>query len=548
MSLLRRELVMLGFSMVMWFGCSSDSHQGVTNSGGHSGQPAAGAGNPTGTSGSGASTAEGGTGELGGSGGMLGTGAVAGSAVSSGGTSGGSDGGSAGAVLPPPTWTCTYSAYADGQCDCGCGAVDKDCSTGALDECARCNSAGSCGGSACPGRIDPNDVTSCLTAPAGWKCDPSLYDDGKTCDCGCGIQDPDCPNTDAASCDNCSSGGSCAHGACPSSLVPDDNTRCQIPDGWTCTPATYGDGTCNCGCGVVDVDCPDDKASSCEVCDTSSCWPLHCDKIAADDNAHCSAPPPSWNCSARLYHDGTRCDCGCGALDPDCSSTDVDACDKCDSPGSCAAHACPSTITPDNNALCTQPSPPDGWTCPPNAYGDGLECDCGCGVPDIDCRDGNFSTCLRCLVCGGHGDCTTTVDQTDTTQCAPPPAAWICSADAWYDSICDCGCGVLDSYCQNIPLLYVCGNYPVEGCSAGNRTHIDPDHNYLCTINVPSDWTCDRAFYYDGFCDCGCGAVDLDCTTNLATDCDQCADEGSCSTTACPGTIVADDTAHCSAQ
>jgi hypothetical protein len=63
---------------------------------------------------------------------------------------------------------------------------------------------------------------------------------------------------------------------------------------------------------------------------------------------------------------------------------------------------------------------------------------------------------------------------------------------------------------------------------------------------VPSTWTCSPSYYDDGLCDCGCGAVDLDCPTNNAANCKTCNDPGSCSTSACPGSIVADDTAHCS--
>lgn len=317
------------------------------------------------------------------------------------------------------------------------------------------------------------------------------------------------------------------------------------PPGWTCEPATYGDGACNCGCGVVDSDCPDEKATSCEVCDETSCWPLHCDKVEADDNAHCSAPPPAWNCSPRLYRDGARCDCGCGALDPDCASADAAACDKCDAPGSCSAQPCPGTVSAETNGRCDQPPAPPGWTCPPNAYADGLECDCGCGVADLDCRTSDFDSCVRCLTCGGHGTCVGTVAPEDPTQCAPPPSGWLCSDEAWRDAICDCGCGIPDVYCQDIELSYVCGNFPVEGCSAGDKSHIDPNHNELCLIEVPSAWTCARSFYYDGFCDCGCGALDLDCAEDDVSACEQCDDEGSCSSSACPGTIAPGDSAHC---
>jgi hypothetical protein len=223
----------------------------------------------------------------------------------------------------------------------------------------------------------------------------------------------------------------------------------------------------------------------------------------------------------------------------------VAACDKCDAPGSCSAQPCPGLVNADENDVCDHPDAPAGWTCPPSAYADGLECDCGCGVPDLDCRDDSAASCVRCLVCGGHGSCEVSVDAGDTTKCAPPPSGWLCSAEAWRDGICDCGCGIPDKQCQDIELFYVCANYPIEGCTAGNRAHLDPNHNAVCLVNVPSDWTCDRSFYYDGFCDCGCGVADLDCPTSDRADCEACDGMGSCSSEACPGSIAENDSAHC---
>ena len=505
--------------------------------------------------GSGAGSATGGT-SIGSSGGAVSTGGVTGSGgkgggggvMGSGGTvaTGGRSGsaGSGGLPATPAGWTCGPLAYGDGKCDCGCGAADVDCSTSDLARCDVCNHTGSCNLAACPGRIDPADTTSCLAPPAGWTCSPWTYADGEKCECGCGIPDPDCKDATAASCDNCLAEGSCAKGLCPSSIVPGDNTRCQIPAQWSCAPETYGDGVCNCGCGVVDVDCPDAKASSCEKCDSSSCDQFAC-QVETDDSAHCVNPPLTWTCSARLYHDGTRCDCGCGAVDPDCASLGVAACDKCDDPGSCSAVACPGLIDVTANGDCTRPAEPPGWTCGPGIYGDSV-CDCGCNVPDIDCRTPDVAACIRCEECGGNGICGNTIDPTNPSQCAPPPAGWTCDPSHYRDLLCDCGCGVPDPMCQGIEALYVCGFFPVEGCSGGKKYHVDPNRNELCIVQLPMTWACDRTFYDDGLCDCGCGAVDLDCSATDATKCEQCNDLGSCSTTACPGTIAPGDTAHCS--
>jgi hypothetical protein len=448
----------------------------------------------------------------------------------------------AGAV--PAGWSCYYFAYADGKCDCGCGAPDIDCPAQGIADCQVCQGNGGCGDNACPGNIDRSDVTACAPVPSGWTCPRSAYGDG-VCDCGCGALDVDCADASVASCQSCTAAGSCANGPCPSSIASNDNRRCAIPADWTCTASTYGDGTCNCGCGVVDVDCADATAASCQVCDTSSCSPNEC-MVEPNDNALCPSPPPMWRCPARLYHDGLQCDCGCGAADPDCTSISETVCDSCDDPGSCSAQACPGLIDAQQNYRCDQPMPPAGWTCPASAYGDGVECDCGCGVPDPDCASSAPAECARCLVCGGHGDCVGTVDMTDTTQCAPPPSGWTCSAAEWRAAVCDCGCGIPNEPCQGITLVYVCEDYPADGCTAGIPSHIDPTNNGACTVNVPSTWTCNPSYYDDGLCDCGCGAVDLDCSTNDVTNCRTCNDPGSCSTSACPGTIVADDTAHCS--
>lgn len=404
--------------------------------------------------------------------------------------------------------------------------------------------AGGVGGSAA-GTAGTGGAPSAV-APAGWTCTPATYGDGHQCECGCGIRDPDCADGSVAACDDCLAQGSCAIGLCPSSIVADDNAHCAVPPRWACPPSSWGDGVCDCGCGVVDVDCPDASAASCQRCDQASCAPFTCGTIQPADNAHCVTPPFSWQCSPRLYADGSRCDCGCGAVDPDCASQAASACDRCDDPGSCSAQACPGIVDPAANAHCQAPPAPAGWTCGPGTYGDGNACDCGCGVPDVDCRTSDPSVCVRCLECGGDGMCTGTIDPADSTQCAPPPAGWTCSAAAYRNIACDCGCGLPDPMCQGIKALYVCESFPVEGCSGGKKMHVDPSDNARCIVSVPAEWTCDRSYYDDGLCDCGCGALDLDCAAkNDVSACDTCNDSGSCSPSACPGTIAPDDVARC---
>jgi len=85
----------------------------------------------------------------------------------------------------PEAWTCRPDVYNDGEsCDCGCGALDSDCSSNAFSACVfdGCQDGQ---------RVDVIDPTQCLNAddPGQWLCTNASYIDG-ICDCGCGAEDP----------------------------------------------------------------------------------------------------------------------------------------------------------------------------------------------------------------------------------------------------------------------------------------------------------------------------------------------------------------------
>lgn len=504
-------------------GGPSDGGQG--DEGGRDGVGGAGVAGRGGGGGSGGMPASSGTGN-GGRGGGAGMSA-----------SGGNVMGTAGSTTVPGGWSCELTAFDDGKCDCGCGAGDSDCErTDRVNECERCACAGGC-----PGRVDPEDTTRCLPAPNDWTCGHTLYGDGR-CDCGCGVVDLDCDDESVESCEICGQPvGGCANGPCPSNVVADDNTRCFLPDGWLCETTYYGNGSCDCGCGVVDLDCDGPEGTACAFCPPSGCADDACLSIDPADNTVCTSPPPSWKCPARLYHDGSQCDCGCGFRDPDCSDGSLDACDKCNDVGSCSGQACPGTVNPNANERCEQPEPPEGWTCNAFSYGDGAACDCGCGVPDVDCRTDTLASCVNCG-CGSR--CPDSLDPNDVTKCLPPPAEWTCAADAWNDFECDCGCGIRDPACGDATALY-CSH--CSGCSEGDCARIDPDDNAACTP-LPAEWTCDDALYFDNVCDCGCGALDRGCASTKKSDCDFCNSSGSCSALSCldgNSPIKNNDNAHC---
>jgi len=492
------------------------------------GEAGEGAGGSAGTFGGGGG--RGGTdGGFGGSFGGAGTGAVGGFPSGNGGTSGGSGG--TGGV--PSGWTCSYVAYGDGKCHCGCGIPDIDCKKDDLDSCEVCSAFGSCTGGACPAGIDPDDTAHCIPPPPGWVCQEYYYHDGE-CTCGCGAPDPECADTSPASCDLCGVLGSCSGGTCPGSLDPNDNSKCSVPDGWTCSTQLYRDGfNCDCGCGVVDADCPSASVNVCDTC-WNGCAGEGCPgPIDHDNNAICTGVPGSWTCSARFFGDGVQCNCGCGAHDPDCPDDNVASCDVCDLDGSCSAQTCPGLIYPTDARYCAHPNPPAGWTCPSYLYANGT-CDCGCGTLDIDCRQNAISECDTCYACGSN-QCPGRVDPQDVTACIPPPTGWHCDDNRYADGYtCDCGCGVVDLDCssQLIDACSYCSPY-AGSCSDYNCSTIDPQNNARCTDDPPPQWTCSTEYYGDRACDCGCGVVDIDCADATSARCVFCDDPGSCSNAKC---------------
>jgi len=67
-------------------------------------------------------------------------------------------------------------------------------------------------------------------------------------------------------------------------------------------------------------------------------------------------PPVEWVCDGTYYFDGGICDCGCGALDPDCADATKASCDYCDDTGSCDEGVectdAASTINATDNSTC----------------------------------------------------------------------------------------------------------------------------------------------------------------------------------------------------
>ncbi|HWP09308.1 MAG TPA: hypothetical protein VNN72_26375 [Polyangiaceae bacterium] len=316
--------------------------------------------------------------------------------------------------------------------------------------------------------------------PTGWKCEAARFADGHTCDCGCGVRDADCQDATVGSCDTCDDEGACAPGACPGKLDPLNNAACVIPAKWSCAPELYYDGVCNCGCGVLDVDCEGPNWDQCDNCPSSSCTPFDCASVIGDNNAICATTPLFWRCDPTSYNDGKVCDCGCGYYDPDCLANHIDACERCNLDGACSGQVCPGTIDPTKVAYCEHPDAPPGWICEKARYADGIDCDCGCGIADPDCKTAKVEECDSCLNCSEYG--CNRIDPEDSTHCLPPADGWTCSPFIYADTVCDCGCGVRDPDCT-IEVPGYCTRCPDDSCAQGDCSRLNPADEAHCREN-----------------------------------------------------------------
>ncbi|MBI5510205.1 MAG: hypothetical protein HY903_15720 [Deltaproteobacteria bacterium] len=322
-----------------------------------------------------------------------------------------------------------------------------------------------------------NDGGDAASNPV-WRCSASYYGTDDGCDCGCGRIDPDC--TDGCAAAGCGAAGCqyCydANGAAIASCPPPPR-----PSGWTCGSGLWGDGACDCGCGVEDYEC------YLGSCTTPGCVSNVCD-VCHDGPSVIACTPGGWLCSQAEFQDFS-CDCGCGIVDPSCIG-------GCTTPG-CRDDGCDLCHTTGGAiAVCA----PVAYTCGEDAWQD-YSCDCGCGVDDKGCYGGSCTT-PGCLA----SSCDVCHDGASTNSCVPP--AYTCGQAAWDDYYCDCGCGAADRGCAT-------GGCTTPGCLANV---CDVCHDGASTNScMPATYTCGQAAWDDYYCDCGCGAVDHECLAGSCT-------------------------------
>jgi len=342
----------------------------------------------------------------------------------------------------PDAWTCSASYYAGGDiCDCDCGAYDPDCDLGAplagCEEQERCNSDGEC----------------VPRAPAEWTCSPLSYAANNTCDCNCGVYDPDCDFVDLVGITGC--------GAGVSECFSDGTCGTCTPD---CTDKDCGTDGCGGFCGFCNVDV---DAGVSELCIDGSCVDECGDPPAVCLVAECGDDGCGGTCGTCAS--GSSCEDGVCLRDP-VMQTPFSCAGRCESvaPSGCyCTEACVAlgNCCSDFAEHCQCVPNCDGKVC--GSDGCGGSCgDCDAAAPfctdDGQCTDQCTPTCgnRQCGPDGCGGSCGTCGDDEScywTYQCIPDN--WTCDGVLYGDEQgCDCGCGAVDPDCEaeDDPFVYGC--------------------------------------------------------------------------------------------
>ncbi len=483
-------------------------------------------------------------------------------------------------------WTCDGDRYGDRKCDCGCGVPDIDCKSSRLDDCEwkHCNSTLPVDGQnwlCMPECNEANRENTCDVGKTPYCANGFCSECAEDTHCAGNEKGSHCANGKCAACTedaHCDADHHCVGGKCAECAF---NHPCAEGEacingyclqGWTCYDYMYGDGLCDCGCGVKDIDCTSDSSS---VCDSYRCsndadgrpWPVdenanwnckvdsecglnnpctdrpvnksHCYQgrcMECTDDTHCAGGRciegqciecmdnqdcsqghclahhciEEWKCWLGLYNAGNGyCDCGCGSFDPDCKDQTAESCN--------GDNQCPEGFHPSPNAnwLCEQCSTDDecAHRCVNRRC---VEC-----TGDYDCRDGgeNEGHCVenRCVYCQVDDDCP---NSQYNEKCVNGHCGfnWHCDPSRIGDGICDCGCGEQDPDCANTSDHELCVKTECWGSTASQIRDCSCSSNINCPSSAP---ICTRGVCYRCKTDNECGEGKV------------CAPDGSCRNWTC---------------
>ncbi len=384
----------------------------------------------------------------------------------------------------------------------------------------------------------------------GGKC---VVDAPITCGDGTSLQDGSCIAVSDASSTPDTGTASDAVAAAPDS--ESDTAGGETADASidaTCVPFCIGKVCGPDGCGGTCGACNDPAKPVCEKllgkceavcvpqCSAKQCGDNGCGSTCGScpSGSKCTANgvclPDKWTCLKTFFGDGAVCDCGCGAPDSDCAGAKLPLAgcaklEKCDKTGKCVAKA------------------PSGWTCAPEAYDAFDACDCGCGVPDPDCKYSSF-TVVGCVglnpACEATGTCATCVPDCTGKKCGNDGCGGSCGGCASKTEMCTAGkclnpCKPTALVCQT----NTCGPDGCGGscgackkglkCQAGSCAQITPKYNAAscqghCGSTAPAGCYCTSSCKAKGSC-CPDFASTCQCTPQCkGKDCGSDGCGGSC--------------------
>ena len=282
--------------------------------------------------------------------------------------------------LAQATATCEAGACKVGQCADGYADCDGDALNGCeVDLRSDPQHCGSCS-QACMPSADVNQLACAAGSCMVDKCAQGHTDCNGVYVDGCEIATA----TDVSNCGSCgvtcsslnTTGVSCGEGVCfPQckagfgSCGPKKN-GCEVKlatDAAHCgacgNACSAANATAACivgacgfnGCNTGYADCNQKSVDGCEVAigtDSKNCGA--CGKACNGSNGNCinGVCIGFWTCEQSYYGGNDGCDCGCGKLDPDCSSALASACQYCEGNGSCSFPFGCIQINMLNNAVC----------------------------------------------------------------------------------------------------------------------------------------------------------------------------------------------------
>jgi hypothetical protein len=369
--------------------------------------------------------------------------------------------------------------------------------------------------------------------PSAWNCAPERFYEllnadlkpNATCDCGCGIIDPDC-GYQLPSCSEQAWNPEYVHMECEGVTESTEEYFCRLESGrcfklpsglqngktdWTCIPDVFNElsddltslNDCDCNCGGLDADCARSTFNDIYCSDQldESGAPI---AIPYGTGYSCSLNPRTG--SAFCIHEDDEVDRNAVVFGSNSSSngagSDVLVCPQLPS---LAPHEIANGYS--------WSEPPEEWICLPEkfwelqnyALKDGATCDCGCGVIDPDCGY-QLPSCSEQawkpryvhLVCELDGD-EMPVDQyfcrLESGTCFELPIGlrngrtdWTCIPDVYNelsDSLtslndCDCNCGGLDEDCAKSFNDIYCSDQVDE---SGAPIAIPYGSGFYCSLN-----------------------------------------------------------------